>query len=85
MNIGIYAGQKKKLRELAASELGSEKASGMDDDDIDSFIEDRYAIFWGDEEVCEFGHAPCSDIIALITSDVYRELFERGDIVFVER
>lgn len=85
MSIGIYATHKIKLREIAESELGREKASGMDDEDIGGFIEDRYAIFWGDDEVSEFGHAPCGDVIVLIPSDVYRELFERGDIVFVER
>lgn len=85
MSIGMYTGQNRKLRELAIEKLGCERVSGMCDYDINSFIEEGYAIFWGDS-TGEFGsHRPDDEIIALIPSEVYKRLFDGGDIVFVER
>ena len=84
--VGMYVGQNRKLRELAIEKLGRERVSGMCDDDIDSFIEEGYAIFWGDSQAGDFGsHKPDDEILVLIPSEVYKRLFDSGDIVFVER
>lgn len=85
MSIARYMGQGAKLRELALAKLGCDQVSRMCDKDIDHFIEDGYAIFWGDDEGNPSGHGPSDEIIALIPSDAYRDLIDRGDIVFVER
>lgn len=85
MSIGSYMGQKTKLRELALAKLSCDQVSRMCDKDIDHFIEDGYAIFWGDDKGNLLGHRPDDETIVLIPSDVYGDLLDRGDIVFVER
>ena len=72
--IGYYTGQKRKARELAVKELGAEKVAHMSDSEIGDWIEDNYAVFWGD---CEDGigiHSSDEELIALIPSDVYRSI-----------
>lgn len=85
MSLGKYTGQQNKLRELALEKLGCEKVSGMCDTDIGSFIEEGYAIFWGDCMDCIGRHSPDDEIIVLIPHEAYKRLFDSGDIVFVER
>ena len=82
-SLGGYVGQSRKARDLAVKELGAEKVAFMDDNSIVEWIEDNYAIFWGDKEE-DFGrHIYDEEIIALVPNEVYRSI--RESIVFLER
>lgn len=82
--LGDYIGQVRDLRKLAIEKLGAEKAAPMTDEEISSWVEDNYAIFWGDDD--QLGsHKPTREIIALVDDKAFDELGKNGSIVFITR
>ena len=58
MSLARYTGQSRKLRELAVEKLGAEKVACMSDEEVTSFVDSEYAIFWGDCTDGFAGHGP---------------------------
>ncbi|NBI31870.1 hypothetical protein [Enterorhabdus sp. P55] len=85
MSLARYTGQSRKLRELAVEKLGAEKVACMSDEEVTSFVDGEYAIFWGDCTDGFAGHGPDEETIVLVRNDAFRELRESGAVVFVER
>jgi hypothetical protein len=85
MSLAMYTGQAKTLRKMAIESLGAEKVSLMSDSDISKWIDDNYAIFWGNDVDGIGSHKPTEEIIVLIPGDKFHELLDQNDIIFVER
>lgn len=83
--IAEYTGQAKKMRKMAIESLGVEKVALMSESDIAKWIDDNYAIFWGDTEDGLGSHYPTREIIVLIPGDKFSELLDQGEIIFIER
>lgn len=80
-SIGYYVGQKRKARELAAAQLGAERAACMTDDDVTEWIESNFKIFW-DDDSSDY-HRRNEDSIALMPNDVYDSIAD--SIVWLDR
>lgn len=85
MSLATYTGQAETLRKMAIESLGVEKVSLMSDSDISKWVNDNYAIFWGDAEDGLSSHYPTREIIVLIPSDKFSELLDQSEIIFIER
>lgn len=85
MSLATYTGQAETLRKMAIESLGVEKVSLMSDSDISKWVDDNYAIFWGDNVDGLSCHRPTEEIIVLISEDKFHELLDQNEIIFVER
>lgn len=80
-----YTGQTKALRKMAIESLGVEKVALMSESDIADWVNNNYAIFWGDVEDGLGSHDPTREIVVLIPSGKFHELLDQNEIIFIER